>query len=79
MTALGKYLKLSSSAGNVEIEIPGGKLGLNLDLSGQYISDNVLSNFSGSWDKRHVTGTVNGGGIPVEAHASSGNVDIKVN
>lgn len=78
MKSLGKYVHVSSSAGDVEIQIPGGKLGLNLDLSGQSISDNSLSNFSGSWDKRHVTGTVNGGGVPIEAHASSGNVDVKV-
>lgn len=76
MKSLGKYLRVSSSAGNVEIEIPA-KQGLTLDLSGERISENTLTNFSGSWDKRHVTGTVNGGGIPVEAHASSGDVELK--
>jgi DUF4097 and DUF4098 domain-containing protein YvlB len=78
MKAMGKFLKLSSSAGNIDIEIPG-KQGLDLDLSGERISDNMLTNFTGTWDKKHVTGSVNGGGIPVEARASSGDIDVKVN
>lgn len=76
MKSLGKYLRVSSSAGNVELEIPA-KQGLDLDLSGESISGNVLTNFTGSTDKRHITGTVNGGGIPFEAHASSGDVYVK--
>ena len=77
MRVMGKYLKLRTSAGNIDLEIPA-KQGLDLDLSGQRISDNKLTNFTGTWDKRHVTGSVNGGGIPVEAHATSGDVDVTV-
>ena len=77
MRAMGKYLKLRTSAGNIDLEIPA-KQGLDLDLSAERISDNQLTNFTGTWDKRHVTGSVNGGGIPVEAHATSGDVDVRV-
>lgn len=77
MRAMGKYLRLSTSAGDIELEIPA-KQGLDLDLSAQRISDNMLTNFTGTWDKRHVTGSVNGGGIPVQAHASSGDIDVSV-
>jgi len=77
MRAMGKYLRLRTSAGNIDLEIPA-KQGLDLDLTAQRISDNMLTNFTGTWDKRHVTGSVNGGGIPVEAHASSGDIDVTV-
>jgi len=77
MRSLGKYLRLRTSAGNIDLEIPA-KQGLDLDLSAERISDNMLTNFSGSWDKRHVVGSVNGGGIPVEAHATSGDIDVRV-
>jgi DUF4097 and DUF4098 domain-containing protein YvlB len=76
MRALGKYLKLRTSAGNIDLEIPA-KQGLDLDLSAERISDNMLTNFTGSWDKKHVMGSVNGGGIPVEARATSGDIDLK--
>ncbi|HZY35837.1 MAG TPA: DUF4097 family beta strand repeat-containing protein [Mucilaginibacter sp.] len=77
MRAMGKYLRLHTSAGDIELEIPA-KQGLDLDLSAERISDNMLTNFTGTWDKRHVMGSVNGGGIPVEARASSGDIDVRV-
>ena len=74
MNGVGKYLKLHTSAGSIGLQLPA-KTGLDLNLSAEHISDNNLSNFSGSWNKRNVSGSVNGGGVPVEAHAQ-GSIDI---
>uniref|UniRef100_UPI0032180119 DUF4097 family beta strand repeat-containing protein n=1 Tax=uncultured Draconibacterium sp. TaxID=1573823 RepID=UPI0032180119 len=69
-------LYLQSSGGGVSAVINGGeKLGLDLDLrSGRVNID--LHNFTGTSEKDRVKGKMNGGGIPVYAHASGGNVNI---
>ena len=76
MNGVGKFLKLHTSGGNIDLKLPA-KAGLDLNLSAGQISDNTISNFSGSWNKRSVTGSVNGGGVPVEAHAN-GSIYISV-
>jgi DUF4097 and DUF4098 domain-containing protein YvlB len=76
MTQVGKYVKLHAS-GNIELKVPS-KSGLTLDLSGGNIDDHILSGFNGDWQRRHVTGSVNGGGVPVDAHAS-GDIEVRYN
>ena len=66
---VGKYVKLDDSGGNIDLRLPA-KQGLNLDLSANRINKLELSNFSGEWEKDHVHGTVNGGGVPVHIDAS---------
>jgi hypothetical protein len=78
MKQVGKYLKLACSAGNINIELPA-KQGLDLDLKGDRVNQSQFSGFNGDWDKYHVKGTVNGGGSPVTADASSGNINVKFN
>jgi hypothetical protein len=78
MLQVGKYLKLESSAGNVDIELPK-KQGYDLDLRGDDVSPSVVAGFNGSWEKEHVRGSLNGGGIPVKAAASGGSVNLKFN
>jgi hypothetical protein len=80
MNKVGKYLKLEVSSGNLELSLPL-KQGLDLDISGDRINQHpsTISAFNGKWDNEHVKGSVNGGGIPVTANASSGNVSIKFN
>jgi DUF4097 and DUF4098 domain-containing protein YvlB len=78
MTHMGKYLKLHASAGNIDLELPS-KQGLDLDLRGESINQHQFSGFKGDFDKHHVNGTINGGGIPVEASASSGDINVKFN
>ena len=78
MISVGKYLKLSTSAGNIDLELPA-KQGLDLDLHGERVNQHQFSGFNGDWDKDHVRGTVNGGGATVEARASSGDVNVKFN
>jgi hypothetical protein len=71
----GKYVKLNNSGGSVHLQIPKGK-GLSLDIRGDRIKTEGLSNFSGSLEKESINGTVNGGGIPVDIHAGSGGVTL---
>lgn len=78
MIRVDKYLKLSTSAGNIDLVLPA-KQGLDLNLHGERVSQHQFNGFNGDWDKDHVRGTVNGGGATVEAHASSGDVNVKFN
>lgn len=77
---VGKYARLSASAGNIDLLLPL-KQGLDLNLRGESINQHPrsISNFSGQWEKNRVNGSVNGGGASVTASASSGNVDVRFN
>jgi hypothetical protein len=77
MKSLGKYVKLSNSGGNIELEIPAGK-GVDLKLSGNRISTPALANFNGSMDNNEVEGKLNGGGVPVTVRAGAGKVSLAV-
>lgn len=73
---LSDELYLQSSGGGVSAVIHGGeKLGLDLDLRSDRVNID-LNNFNGTSEKNRVKGSTNGGGIPVYAHASGGNVNI---
>jgi hypothetical protein len=73
----GKYVRLSNSGGSVHLELPKGK-GLDLDIHGDRIKTEGLNNFSGSLEKESITGTINGGGTPVDIHAGSGGVTLAI-
>lgn len=75
--SVGKYVRLSTSAGGITINMPTPK-GLDLDLKGSRVNAS-LSNFSGTKEKDRVEGKLNGGGIPVVAHALSGSVSLNFN
>jgi len=76
MRQVGKYLKLHAS-GNIDLKLPS-KQGFDLNLAASDINDHILSGFKGEWHRGHVNGNVNGGGIPVEAHAS-GDMEVRYN
>jgi DUF4097 and DUF4098 domain-containing protein YvlB len=80
MKHVGKYLRLDTSAGNIEVELPL-KQGLDLNMRAERINQHPseISNFSGEWGKDRVNGKVNGGGISVDANASSGNINVIFN
>ena len=80
MVKVGKYLKLNASSGNIDLQLPL-KQGLDLNIKGESINEHPgnISGFSGDWKKDSINGSVNGGGIPVTANASSGNVDVRFN
>jgi hypothetical protein len=75
MLETGKYVKLNNSGGSIHLQIPKGN-GLDLDIHGDRIKTEGLNNFSGSMEKQSISGTINGGGIPVDIHAGSGGVTL---
>lgn len=72
---LGKYVKLRTSAGGINLTMPGNS-GLDLDLSGTRVNVPSLQNFSGSTSNTKVRGTIQGGGIPVSATSGGGSVNL---
>lgn len=74
----GNYISISNSAGKVNLILPKNT-GLDLKLSAMNISTENLENFSGNNSKEQITGTVNGGGIPVIVEAGSGKIDLTFN
>jgi hypothetical protein len=77
MNHVGKYVKLEVSGGHVNLRLPS-KQGLDLNLSANRINKPEMGNFSGEWEKDHVKGSLNGGGVPVHVDAS-GHLDISFN
>jgi len=75
---VGKYLRLATSAGNINLELPA-KQGLDLNLNAERVNSHEFNGFQGTFDERHVHGTVNGGGASVDANANSGHIDIRFN
>lgn len=75
---LGKYVKLSNSAGSIQLELPKGK-GVDLKLSGQRVKTGKLENFNGNIEDERVEGKLNGGGVPVTVRAGSGRVVLELN
>lgn len=73
----GSYVRISNSAGNVDIRIPVNK-SVDLKLSGQRVTTTALSNFKGTMDKEEVEGKLNGGGIPLIVRAGSGKVNLSL-
>jgi len=72
---LGKYIKISNSSGNIDLELPKGK-GVDLDLSADKIKTDHLDNFNGKIDDDEVNGKLNGGGVPIRVNAGSGRISI---
>ncbi len=78
MVKLGKFVKLETSGGNIDLQIPQGN-GIDLHIDAGRIKTNGLSNFSGSQEKGKMNGTLNGGGIPVTVNTSGGQVSLTTN
>lgn len=72
---LGKYVKLGTSGGNIDLQIPQGT-GVKLDIEARKIKTEGLTNFNGSQDKDRMNGTLNGGGVPVTLNTSGGQVSL---
>lgn len=73
---LGKYVKITNSAGNIALTLPKNK-GLDLDLSGE-IANTTFDNFNGKVGEREVKGKLNGGGVPVTVDANAGRVKLEL-
>jgi Toastrack DUF4097 len=71
---VGKYVELNNSGGHINLTIPKDK-GYDLKLYGNKMNRNFsLSHFSGTVKDDRIEGTINGGGIPVTAHAGGGKI-----
>jgi len=81
LTAVLKELpgdvRLSTSAGSVNITLPGNT-GANLDLKGFNVNVDGLANFQGNNSKGKLNGSINGGGANVQASTSAGSVNLTV-
>ena len=75
---LGKYITINNSGGNIDLQMPGNK-GVDLKLAADKIKTGTLSNFSGKSDDDEITGTLNGGGVPVSVRAGSGRINLSFN
>jgi hypothetical protein len=72
---LGKYIKISNSAGNIDLQLPKNK-GIDLDLSAEKIKTDHLDNFSGKVSEEEVNGKLNGGGVLVRVDAGGGRISL---
>lgn len=69
-------LTFSTSAGNVSLSIPE-TLPANLDISGSSIKIDNTFDFDGTKDKDSLTGTINGGGVPIKINCDFGSVTVE--
>ena len=74
---LDKYVTIKNSGGNIHVKLPGDK-GLNLNVRGDNIRIDNMSNFSGNKEEHKVEGKLNGGGVPVNIQ-SNGNITVALN
>jgi hypothetical protein len=72
---LGKYVRVSNSGGNIDLQLPGNK-GLDLKLTGGKVKTASLNNFSGTLEDDRIEGKLNNGGIPVTVRGGSGRVSL---
>jgi len=70
-----KSVDLSNSSGDISLSLPQGQ-GMDLRISGERVHSTALNNFKGTFDERHIDGTLNGGGIPVRVDGNSGEVHL---
>lgn len=75
LVKLGKYVRLTNSSGNIDLEMPD-KQGLDLKLQAQKVSVSTLNNFSGRKEDDEISGTLNGGGVPVTMRTGSGRIRL---
>jgi DUF4097 and DUF4098 domain-containing protein YvlB len=68
-------IELSTSGGSVSVTIPEG-VGFNLDARGSRVVADDLS-LNGRYDRDRISGTVNGGGIPIRLRTSAGTIRIQ--
>ena len=73
---LGKYVRIDNSGGGISLTLPKDK-GVDLDLRGNRIKVDPLNNFSGSKDDDSMTGTLNGGGVPVRVRGGRITLSMK--
>ena len=78
LNGVGHFVKLETNGGNLDLKLPL-KAGMDLNFTADHINNPDNTNgFTGDWTKTHVKGSVNGGGIPVNADVE-GRLNISFN
>jgi DUF4097 and DUF4098 domain-containing protein YvlB len=72
------HLRFSTSAGNISLSLPDD-IAANLDITGTSVNLDDKFNFNGSKNKGSITGTLNGGGLPIVINCGYGNINISTN
>jgi DUF4097 and DUF4098 domain-containing protein YvlB len=67
---LGEYVKITNSGGSTELQVPAGK-GMDLQLSAERVNATAMNGFKGDIEKNRVSGSINGGGVPVTVRGGS--------
>ena len=73
--SFGSFVGLETNAGNIYLRMPNTE-GVNLDIKANRIKPAQFDNFEGEQTPNRAYGTLNGGGIPVDVRARSGNVYV---
>lgn len=77
MKELYKYVSITNSSGNIDLQMPGNK-GVDLKLKGGKIKTSSFTNFSGSVEDDRIDGKLNGGGSSVKVSAGSGRINLSL-
>jgi len=76
-TRVSSELDLKTRGGNINVLIPDN-VGITIAMNGDQVNFDQ-HNFNGKSNKKHVDGTINGGGIPVTIDANGGNANLTWN
>lgn len=68
-------LQFTTSAGNISLYLPTD-ISADLDVSGSSVSLSDAFNFNGTANEGKISGSINGGGLPVVINCGYGNVSI---
>ena len=77
MKDLFKYVSITNSSGNIDLQMPGNK-GVDLKMKGGKIKTSSFNNFSGSVEDDRIDGKLNGGGSSVRVNAGSGRINLSL-
>jgi hypothetical protein len=78
INSVQEQLRFATSAGNVSLSLPKD-LAADLDISGTSVNLDDGFNFNGTKNRGRITGTLNGGGLPIVINCEYGNVNISTN
>lgn len=70
-------IDLTATGGNIDLTIPG-LAGMTMNIRGNRVEVNRLRNFEGEIKSNSISGTLNGGGLPVKLRSAGGIVDLNV-
>lgn len=70
-------IDLTATGGNIELSIPG-LAGMTMTVRGNRVAVNRLRNFQGEIKSNSISGTLNGGGLPIKLRSAGGIVDLNV-